>query len=68
MAGGLCAALAAAMRGAPGFVSVVKGLSLTPLMAALTLLIALLIGVASSLVPALSAARTSILDALRFTG
>jgi putative ABC transport system permease protein len=68
MAGGLCAAVAAAMRGAPGFMSVVKGLSLTPLMATLTLLIALLIGVASSLVPALSAARTSILDALKFSG
>jgi len=68
MAGGLCAAIAAAMRGAPGFMSVVKGLSLTPLTATLTLLIALLIGVASSLVPALSAARTSILDALRFSG
>jgi putative ABC transport system permease protein len=68
MAVGLCAAVAAAMRGAPGFMSVVKGLSLTPLTATLTLLIALLIGVASSLVPALSAARSSILDALRFSG
>jgi putative ABC transport system permease protein len=68
MAGGLCAAVAAAMRSAPGFMSVVKGLSLTPLTAALTLLIALLIGLASSVVPALSAARTSILEALSFSG
>jgi len=48
--------------------SVVKGLSLTPLTAAVILLIALLIGLASSVVPALSAARTSILEALSFTG
>jgi putative ABC transport system permease protein len=68
MAGGLCAAVAAAMRNAPGFMSVVKGLSLTPLTAAVILLIALLIGLASSVVPALSAARTSILEALSFTG
>lgn len=68
MAGGLCAAVAAAMSGAPGFMSVVKGLSLTPLTAALTLLIALLIGLTSSVVPALTAARTSILEALSFSG
>jgi len=68
MAGGLCAVIAAAMRSAPGFMSVVKGLSLTPLTAAVILLIALLIGLASSVVPALSAARTSILEALSFTG
>jgi putative ABC transport system permease protein len=68
MAGGLCAAVAAAMRSAPGFLSVIKGLSLTPLTATLILLIALLIGLASSVVPALSAARTSIIDALSFSG
>ena len=68
MAGGLCAAVAAAMRSAPGFVAVIKGLSLTPLTATLTLSISLLIGVAGSVVPALSAARTSILDALRYSG
>ena len=68
LAGGLCATVAAAMKGAPGFMSVIKGLSLTPLSAVLTLLIALLIGLASSVVPALGAARTSILDALRYNG
>jgi putative ABC transport system permease protein len=68
MAGGLCAAVAAAMKGAPGFMSVIKGLSLTPLSAMLTLLIAILIGLTSSVVPALGAARTSILDALRYSG
>jgi putative ABC transport system permease protein len=68
MAGSLCAAVAGAMKSAPGFMSVIKGLSLTPLTAALTLSIAMLIGLASSVVPALSAARTSILDALSFSG
>jgi putative ABC transport system permease protein len=68
LASGLCAAIAAAMKNAPGFVSAVKGLSLSPMTAALTLIIALLIGLASSVVPGLSAARTSILDALRYNG
>ena len=68
MAGGLCALVAAAMKSAPGFMAVIKGLSLTPLTAALTLSISLLIGTAGSVVPALSAARTSILDALRYSG
>lgn len=68
LASGLCAAIAAAMKNAPGFVSAIKGLSLSPLTAALTLSIALLIGLASSVVPGLNAARTSILDALRYDG
>jgi putative ABC transport system permease protein len=68
LASSLCAAIAAAMKNAPGFVSAIKGLSLSPLTAALTLLVALLIGLASSVVPGLNAARTSILDALRYNG
>jgi putative ABC transport system permease protein len=68
LAGGLCALIGVAMRNAPGFASVIKGLSLSPLTAMLTLSIALFIGLASSVVPGLSAARTSILDALRYTG
>ena len=68
LASGLCAAIAAAMKNAPGFVAAIKGLSLSPLAAALTLITALLIGLASSVVPGLSAARTSILDALRYNG
>jgi putative ABC transport system permease protein len=68
LAAGLCAGIGTAMRNAPGFVSVVRGLSLSPLIAALTLSIALLIGLASSVVPALNAARTSILDALQYNG
>ena len=68
LAGGLCEAIGVAVKGMPGFVSVIKGLSLSPLTAALTLSIALVIGLASALVPGLNAARTSILDALRYSG
>jgi putative ABC transport system permease protein len=68
LATGLCALIGMAMRNAPGFASVIKGLSLSPLTGALTLSIALLIGLASSVVPGVSAARTSILDALRYNG
>ena len=63
-----CAAFAQAMRNAPGFVSIVRGMSLSPLMAMLTLSIAVLIGTMSSLVPGFNAARISILDALRYNG
>jgi ABC-type antimicrobial peptide transport system permease subunit len=45
-----------------------KTLSLTPGIALLCLGVALVIGLLSSLVPAWSAARTSILDALRASG
>jgi putative ABC transport system permease protein len=68
LAGALCAAIGSAMKGAPGFASIIKGLSLSPSTAALSLSIALLIGLVSSLVPGLNAARTSILDALGYSG
>ena len=68
LASGLCAAVAAALRSAPGFASLMRGLSLTPLLVGLTLGIALFIGLASSVVPGLSSARMSILDALGYTG
>ena len=68
LAAGLCTGIGAAMRNAPGFVSIVRGLSLSPLIVTLTLSIALLIGTASSVVPGLYAARTSIVDALRYNG
>ncbi len=68
LAGGLCAAIGSALKSTPGFASTIKGLSISPLTAALTLSIALLIGLASSVVPGLNAARTSILDALRYSG
>lgn len=68
LASGLCAAIGAATKNAPGFASVINGLNLSPLMAALTLSIAFVIGLVSSVVPGLSAARTSILDAIRYNG
>lgn len=68
LATGLCAGIASAMRSAPGFVSVVRGLGFSPLVAALTVSIALLVGLMSSVVPALHAARTSIVDTLQYNG
>ncbi len=68
LAAALCAGAASAMRHAPGFASVIKGLSLTPVTALLTLAMAGLIGLASSLLPGLKAARTSIVDALAYSG
>ena len=64
----LCATTAAAMKHAPGFASVIQGFSLTPATALLTLAIAMLIGLASSVLPGLQAARISIVDALGFSG
>jgi putative ABC transport system permease protein len=68
LAGALCAAIGGAMKHAPGFASIIRGLSLTPLTAALTLAIAVFIGLASSVLPGLKAARTSIVDALGYSG
>jgi len=64
----LCGALEAALKHASGFASVIKGVSLSPLIATLTLIMALLIGLTSSLAPALITARSSILDDLKFRG
>lgn len=64
MAWGLCLLI----RSAPVQVPQIRLLSVTPLLALLTLLIALLIGLASGIVPSFNAARKSILDALRYTG
>lgn len=67
-AAGLCGAVGSAMRSAPGFASVIRGLSVTPAVALLTLSIAALVGLASSAVPGWNAARASILDALGYNG
>ena len=53
---------------AGGFLSFLSTLAITPDVAALCLAIALVIGVASSFIPAWSASRASILDALRNAG
>ena len=68
LAGALCEALGSAMKQAPGFASAIRGLRVTPLTAVLTLAIAVFIGLASSLLPGLKAARTSIVDALSYSG
>jgi len=64
----LAAALCGLIRQTPAMAMFLRTLSVTPFVAALCLGTALLIGFASALVPALGAARTSIIDSLRYTG
>src|SRR5213592_2976135 len=63
----LAAGLCAMARQAPAFLQAIRQLGVTPLIAALNLSAALLIGLASAFVPALGACRTSIADSLRHT-
>lgn len=63
----LAALLCFGMRSAPAFVQEIKTLTLEPQVAAFCLAAAALMGVGSALVPALGAARASIVDALRIT-
>ena len=53
---------------APTPVQQLRMLSVTPLIALLSLLVALLIGLTSGMVPSLDASRKSIIDSLRHTG
>lgn len=55
-------------QAAPAFIPGIKTLTVTPLIAALSLAAALLIGLVSALPPALSASRMTILNSLRHTG
>jgi putative ABC transport system permease protein len=65
----LCSVVTVAVgKFAENFGLQLPGLAVTPLVAALCLLIGLLIGVISSFVPAFNAARTNILDSLRYSG
>jgi putative ABC transport system permease protein len=64
LAGGLCAM----GRQAPAFLNFLRQLSLTPWITVLSLSAAVLIGLASALIPALNASRTSIVDSLRHAG
>lgn len=64
---GLCLALANAAHQSPAFRSFVT-LTMTPLTVLLTLAAAALVAVVSAAVPAQSAARTTIIDALAYTG
>jgi len=72
VAGGLIGIVLASLmtgmvRRAPTFIGELQQLTLVPTVAALCLAVAALIGLLSALVPAFSASRLSILDALRST-
>jgi hypothetical protein len=56
------------MRNAPSFLQALKTLRITPDVGAALLVVAFIIGVASSFVPAYNASRTPILDSLRNSG
>ena len=58
----------AAGRFASTFVQQLDGLSMTPLVYLICLGVALFIGIVSSFLPAFNAARTNILDSLRYSG
>jgi putative ABC transport system permease protein len=64
LAWGLCELI----RSVPTPVQQLRVMSVTPLIALSSLLVALLIGLASSMIPALNAARKPILDSLKHTG
>lgn len=66
LAAGMCAAVANSPGG--DFMPAIRTLSVTPLIGLLSLVTALFIGIFSSLIPAWSASRTSILDSLRYAG
>lgn len=55
-------------RAAAAFMPALHNLSITPSTAAIALSVAVLIGVVSSFIPAWNAARTNILDSLRYSG
>ncbi|MBO0861149.1 MAG: ABC transporter permease [Chloracidobacterium sp.] len=64
LAEGFCLTL----RNAPIPIQQIKVMNVTPLIAAISLLIALLVGLVSAMIPAAGAARRPILDSLRHTG
>jgi putative ABC transport system permease protein len=73
LAGGVVGCLLASLltgvvRQAPAVVANLKSLTLLPSVAALLLVVAVFIGVFSSLIPAWNASRTPILDSLRYGG
>jgi putative ABC transport system permease protein len=56
------------IRQAPAFFAELKTLTIVPPVAAMLLVIAVLIGLISSIVPAWNASRTNIIDSLRYSG
>lgn len=64
----IAAFLIAGIRHAPVPIAQLKTLTLAPPVAVVCVLVALFIGLVSSFIPAYNASRTSILDALRYSG
>jgi putative ABC transport system permease protein len=64
----LASILCAGLRQAPAFLSETKTLAISPPVAIACLAVALVIGVVSAFIPAYTAARTNILDSLKYTG
>ena len=60
--------LTVVIRQAPAFFSELKTLTIVPPVAAMLIVIAVLIGLVSSIVPAWNASRTNIIDSLRYSG
>ena len=65
---GLAQLLTSAIRQMPGFIGEFKTLTIVPPVAVALLIASLVIGLASSFIPAWTASRTNILDSLRYTG
>jgi putative ABC transport system permease protein len=64
----LCSGIAQAIRHGPAYVQELRSFAMTPITAFLTIFVAMLITALSALVPALSAARTPIVESLKHTG
>lgn len=64
----LAMGLTSVVRRGPSFISAMRMLSITPDVAAISLALALVIGVGSAVIPAWNAARNSILESLRSEG
>ena len=64
----LAEGLAAAVRSGPAFMPATKTMTIGPGLALLSLAIAVVIGLVSAVIPAWNAARTTILDSLRYSG
>jgi putative ABC transport system permease protein len=64
----LAFALTGVIRQAPAFFAELKTLTILPPVAVLLLVVAVLIGLVSSFIPAWNASRTNIIDSLRYSG
>jgi ABC-type antimicrobial peptide transport system permease subunit len=64
----LALGLTSLVRNGPSFIQAMKTLSITPDVGGALLVLAFIIGIASSFIPAYNAARTPILESLRNSG